>query len=172
MPPTARRRRTAKRSQHVRIPRLKTAGRHAQAEDGCSQRKGGESGIDYGAFGASVSLPALRPASWTPCSSSQTRFALRANGVTSPRSGQARIASASLRQLGLGGESGIRTRGGRESTPDFESGTFGHSVTSPPANMAKRRRSVKRFETPRDPGAFDATFSARRPASACPRGSS
>ena len=66
-------------------------GRHAQAEDGCSRRKGGESGIDYGAFGA----------------------------------------SASLRQLGLGGESGIRTRGGRESTPDFESGTFGHSVTSP-----------------------------------------
>ena len=43
-------------------------GRHAQAEDGCSRRKGGESGIDYGAFGA----------------------------------------SASLRQLGLGGESGIR----------------------------------------------------------------
>ena len=29
------------------------------------------------------------------------------------------------------GEGGIRTPGTREGTPDFESGTFDHSVTSP-----------------------------------------
>ena len=44
-----------------------------------------------------------------------------------------------------GGESGIRTRGTLAGTPDFESGTFGLSVTSPPANMAKVRRTVKPF---------------------------
>ena len=30
-----------------------------------------------------------------------------------------------------GGEGGIRTHGTLARTPDFESGTFGHSVTSP-----------------------------------------
>ena len=33
--------------------------------------------------------------------------------------------------LVIGGEGGIRTHGGRESSPDFESGTFDHSATSP-----------------------------------------
>ncbi len=32
----------------------------------------------------------------------------------------------------IGGEGGIRTHGGRKPTPDFESGTFDHSATSPP----------------------------------------
>ena len=31
----------------------------------------------------------------------------------------------------LGGEGGIRTLGTFDSTPDFESGTFDHSATSP-----------------------------------------
>ncbi len=31
----------------------------------------------------------------------------------------------------LGGEGGIRTHGGLAPTPDFESGTFDHSATSP-----------------------------------------
>ena len=35
-----------------------------------------------------------------------------------------------LKQL-LGGEGGIRTHGGFAPTPDFESGTFDHSATSP-----------------------------------------
>src|SRR5262249_38871626 len=43
-----------------------------------------------------------------------------------------------------GGESGIRTRGTLAGTPDFESGTFGLSVTSPRAKMANRARAVKR----------------------------
>jgi hypothetical protein len=33
--------------------------------------------------------------------------------------------------LFIGGEGGIRTHGTLARTPDFESGTFGHSVTSP-----------------------------------------
>ena len=40
------------------------------------------------------------------------------------------IASKAVGKIG-GGEGGIRTPGTREGTPDFESGTFGHSVTSP-----------------------------------------
>jgi hypothetical protein len=44
---------------------------------------------------------------------------------------------------GLNGGSGIRTRGTREGTPDFESGTFGRSVIPPRAKMAKGRHSVK-----------------------------
>ena len=32
---------------------------------------------------------------------------------------------------GSGGEGGIRTHGGFAPTPDFESGTFDHSATSP-----------------------------------------
>ena len=36
------------------------------------------------------------------------------------------------------GESGIRTRGTLTGTPDFESGTFGRSVISPPPTMTKR----------------------------------
>ena len=31
----------------------------------------------------------------------------------------------------IGGEGGIRTHGTFDSTPDFESGTFDHSATSP-----------------------------------------
>ena len=31
----------------------------------------------------------------------------------------------------IGGEGGIRTHGGFAPTPDFESGTFDHSATSP-----------------------------------------
>ena len=33
--------------------------------------------------------------------------------------------------MGGGGEGGIRTHGKFYPTPDFESGTFGHSATSP-----------------------------------------
>jgi hypothetical protein len=33
--------------------------------------------------------------------------------------------------LKYGGEGGIRTHDGREPMPDFESGTFNHSATSP-----------------------------------------
>ena len=42
-----------------------------------------------------------------------------------------------------GGESGIRTRGALASTPDFESGTFGLSVISPPRTIAKAVTTVK-----------------------------
>ncbi len=41
-----------------------------------------------------------------------------------------------------GGESGIRTHGTLTRTPDFESGTFGRSVISPPRTMAASVRSV------------------------------
>ena len=51
---------------------------------------------------------------------------------------------AEVSAANIGGESGIRTRGTLAGTPDFESGTFGHSVTSPPANMAKQAHPVKR----------------------------
>jgi hypothetical protein len=39
--------------------------------------------------------------------------------------------SEQVRALSLGGEGGIRTHGGFAPTPDFESGTFDHSATSP-----------------------------------------
>ena len=35
-----------------------------------------------------------------------------------------------------GGEGGIRTHGDVATTPDFESGTFDHSATSPAFNIA------------------------------------
>ena len=35
-----------------------------------------------------------------------------------------------------GGEGGIRTHGGLAPTPDFESGTFDHSATSPGRKLA------------------------------------
>jgi hypothetical protein len=53
------------------------------------------------------------------------------------------VARARVLAVARGGESGIRTRGTLAGTPDFESGTFGHSVTSPPATMAKRNEAVK-----------------------------
>ncbi len=48
---------------------------------------------------------------------------------------------------GRGGEGGIRTRGGGEATPLFESGTLNHSDTSP----GPRRESILRC--PGRPGA-------------------
>src|SRR5262245_6083760 len=51
-----------------------------------------------------------------------------------------------------GGESGIRTHGTLAGTPDFESGTFGHSVISPPANLANASRPVKPHPRTRPPG--------------------
>jgi hypothetical protein len=57
---------------------------------------------------------------------------------------------APRRSVDHGGESGIRTRGELAPTPDFESGTFGHSVTSPPANMAAGLGRVKTV-APRTP---------------------
>jgi hypothetical protein len=41
-----------------------------------------------------------------------------------------------------GGESGIRTHGTLTGTPDFESGTFGRSVISPPRTMTAGTRAV------------------------------
>src|SRR5678816_3487172 len=43
-----------------------------------------------------------------------------------------------------GGERGIRTHGTLAGTPDFESGTFGHSVSSPSATLIHRTELVKR----------------------------
>ena len=40
------------------------------------------------------------------------------------------------------GEGGIRTPGTREGTPDFESGPFDHSGTSPKGGKDKDRKSV------------------------------
>src|SRR5580658_763141 len=42
-----------------------------------------------------------------------------------------------------GGERGIRTHGTLTGTPDFESGSFGHSDSSPPRNLQGCRRLVK-----------------------------
>jgi hypothetical protein len=50
----------------------------------------------------------------------------------------------SLAERGLSGERGIRTHGTLTGTPDFESGTFGHSVSSPPRNLQGPQRIVKR----------------------------
>ena len=36
-----------------------------------------------------------------------------------------------LKESNIGGEGGIRTLGRFDPTPDFESGTFDHSATSP-----------------------------------------
>ena len=55
--------------------------------------------------------------------------------------------------LSSGGESGIRTHGTLAGTPDFESGTFGHSDISPRRNLAAKigrvngdRADQRRFE--------------------------
>src|SRR6185436_593473 len=47
-----------------------------------------------------------------------------------------RYASYPLTRTGLCGESGSRTHGTLADTPDFESGTFGHSVISPRRTLA------------------------------------
>jgi hypothetical protein len=47
------------------------------------------------------------------------------------------------RRLSLGGEKGIRTPGTLTGTPDFESGTFGLSVISPPRKLVDRAFLVK-----------------------------
>jgi hypothetical protein len=41
------------------------------------------------------------------------------------------------------GERGIRTHGTRKGTPDFESGSFGHSDSSPPRTLQALYRVVK-----------------------------
>jgi hypothetical protein len=70
------------------------------------------------------------------------RRASTALGKTAARSAASwgnpnRTASESRRDsTGPGGESGIRTHGTLAGTPDFESGTFGHSVISPRRNVA------------------------------------
>ncbi len=51
--------------------------------------------------------------------------------------------TAAERVLQPGGEGGIRTRGTLAGTPDFKSGTFGHSVTSPPRNISNEAALVK-----------------------------
>jgi hypothetical protein len=43
-----------------------------------------------------------------------------------------------------GGEGGIRTHGTLARTPDFESGTFGHSVTSPRTQDYRETRGKER----------------------------
>ena len=50
---------------------------------------------------------------------------------------------ACQRNKNLGGESGIRTHGRRKPTPDFESGSFGHSDTSPRRKLAASPVTVK-----------------------------
>src|SRR6185295_20372872 len=47
-----------------------------------------------------------------------------------------RHATYPLARTGLCGESGSRTHGTLADTPDFESGTFGHSVISPRRTLA------------------------------------
>ena len=44
------------------------------------------------------------------------------------------------RRMTGGGEGGIRTHGGFAPTPDFESGTFDHSATSPEGKLPSWRR--------------------------------
>ena len=44
------------------------------------------------------------------------------------------------RRMTGGGEGGIRTHGGFAPTPDFESGTFDHSATSPGCNRWEQLR--------------------------------
>ena len=49
----------------------------------------------------------------------------------SPAKEKARYHFDSALSLCAGGEGGIRTHGDIATTPDFESGTFDHSATSP-----------------------------------------
>jgi hypothetical protein len=55
----------------------------------------------------------------------------------------------------LGGEGGIRTLGPFARTPDFESGTFDHSATSPvsvePAILAEALDAFQARSTPNPP---------------------
>ena len=50
---------------------------------------------------------------------------LRHNGLKTP------VGKVLYLLRDIGGEGGIRTHGGLTPTPDFESGTFDHSATSP-----------------------------------------
>src|SRR4030065_2159932 len=46
------------------------------------------------------------------------------------------------RLIDMGGEGGIRTHGRLAPTPDFESGTFDHSATSPAARIVTEARGL------------------------------
>jgi hypothetical protein len=62
------------------------------------------------------------------------------HSVTSPGPARARHDARQVDEdriaIGLSGESGSRTHGTLADTPDFESGTFGHSVISPRRTLA------------------------------------
>ena len=68
---------------------------------------------------------------------------------TVARSKRARVAIAKHLKF-PSGERGIRTHGGLASTPDFESGSFGHSDSSPPRNLPIAKGSVKPERRPGD----------------------
>jgi hypothetical protein len=72
-----------------------------------------------------------------------------------------------LAKRAFGGEEGIRTPGTLPGTPDFESGTFDHSVTSPPRNMAEPtadgQGQITRKSETEGPGNEVATRSKPRP---------
>jgi hypothetical protein len=59
------------------------------------------------------------------------------------------------------GESGIRTHGTLTGTPDFESGTFGRSVISPPRTMTAVHRTVNAGKTSKNQGFAGGYPSAR-----------
>ena len=65
--------------------------------------------------------------------------AVRSTKQKAPRGAGPEAASMPAKQvldLCTGGEGGIRTHGDVATTPDFESGTFDHSATSPAFNIA------------------------------------
>jgi hypothetical protein len=63
----------------------------------------------------------------------------------------------------VGGEGGIRTHGGLAPTPDFESGTFDHSATSPAGRSRERSIAQQSGLKSAGPGPADGSMDVPRP---------
>ncbi len=77
----------------------------------------------------------------------QVRRPFRPKSASLERALLGRVERAQRRGLWSCGEKGIRTLGTLAGTPDFESGTFGHSVISPRRNMSGRGGAVNACTT-------------------------
>jgi hypothetical protein len=74
-------------------------------------------------------------------SMSAKRLIRKAFELRKPKNWTCSNEAGTLRNTILGGEGGIRTHGTVARTPDFESGTFDHSATSP-GSSTRARQSV------------------------------
>ena len=105
-----------------------------------SGRDGGIVSVSpYGDPAITRLLPRDRPAG---VRSSGARLVEPIRLLTKPPSSPNNKADHCGPAFSFGGEGGIRTLGRFEPTPDFESGTFDHSATSPEAAILTASRAI------------------------------